>query len=237
MKTSRLILNMLAMASLTSIGIASADEITKEGYLIDSRGNVVKNSYNECWRTGYWTPAMAIAECDPDLVRKEEPKPKAAEAKPPAPAPAAVAAPAPAPSPATGAFVAIVLEADALFDFNESTIRPDGKRKLDEEVISKLREFPQVEMALVAGHADRIGSDAYNMELSQRRADAVKAYLVGQGIAANRIETTAKGESEPIVSCDNVTGAVSGGNRKLVECLQPNRRAVVEVKVRKPAQM
>ncbi|OGS98751.1 MAG: hypothetical protein A3F73_13820 [Gallionellales bacterium RIFCSPLOWO2_12_FULL_59_22] len=235
MKNSRIAFNILAVASLALAGSVSADEATKEGYLTDSRGNVVKNSYGECWRTGFWAPTMAIAECDPNLVKKEEPKPKAAEAKPPTPAPAPIAAPVPV-APVKAAFVPIALQADALFDFNKSGLQADGKRKLDEEVISKLREFPQVEVALVTGHADRIGSDAYNMKLSQRRADAVKAYLVGQGIAANRIETAAKGESEPIVSCDNVKGAASGKNRKLVECLQPNRRVMVEVKVQKPVQ-
>jgi len=88
----------------------------------------------------------------------------------------------------------------------------------------------------VTGHADRIGTDAYNQKLSQRRADAVKDYLVGQGVEDKRIETAAKGESEPVVSCDNVKGKVSGKNKNLVECLQPNRRVVVEVKVQKPAQ-
>src|SRR3990172_7699472 len=59
---------------------------SKSGYLQDTRGEVVKNPYNLCWRTGYWSPAMAIAECDPDLVPKK-------------PAPAARPAPAPAPAP------------------------------------------------------------------------------------------------------------------------------------------
>lgn len=227
MKTSRLVLNMLVMASLTSAGIASAHEVAKAGYLTDTRGNLVKNNYNECWRTGYWTPAMAIAECDPDLVKKAEPK--VAEAKAPA-------APAPVPvvGPEKAAFVPITLQAETLFDFDKSTIRADGKKKLDDEVVGKMKEYPQVEVVLVTGHADRIGSDAYNQKLSQRRADAVKGYLVGQGVEDKRIETAAKGESEPVVSCDDVKGKVSGKNRKLVECLQPNRRVMVEVKVQKP---
>ena len=99
-----------------------------------------------------------------------------------------------------------------------------------------MKDYPQVEVVLVTGHADRIGTDAYNQKLSQRRADAVKDYLVGQGVEASRVETEAKGESEPVVSCDNVKGKVSGKNKKLVECLQPNRRVVVEVKVQKPVQ-
>ncbi|MFH1493210.1 MAG: OmpA family protein, partial [Pseudomonadota bacterium] len=102
--------------------------------------------------------------------------------------------------------------------------------------VGKMKEYPQVEVVLVTGHADRIGSDAYNQKLSQRRADAVKEYLVAQGVETNRIETAAKGESEPVVSCDDVKGKVSGKNKKLVECLQPNRRVMVEVKVQKPTQ-
>ncbi len=228
MKTSRLVLNMLVLASLTSAGIASAHEVPKEGYLLDTRGNVVKNNYDQCWRTGYWTPAMAIAECDPDLVKKAEPK--MAEAGAPA------AAPAPVVGPEKAAFVPITLQAETLFDFDKSAIHADGKKQLDNEVVGKMKAYPQVEVVLVTGHADRIGSDNYNQKLSQRRADAVKDYLVGQGVESNRIETDAKGESEPVVSCDNVKGKVSGKNGKLVECLQPNRRVMVEVKVQKPVQ-
>lgn len=226
MKTSQLVLNLLVLASLTSVGIASAHEVAKEGYLIDTRGNVVKNNYNECWKTGYWTPAMAIAECDPDLMKKAEPK--MAEAK----APAAV----PAVGPEKTAFAPITLQAETLFDFDKSVIHASGKKQLDDQVVGKMKEYPQVEVVLVTGHADRIGSDAYNQKLSQRRADAVKEYLVAQGVETNRIETAAKGESEPVVSCDDVKGKVSGKNKKLVECLQPNRRVMVEVKVQKPTQ-
>lgn len=225
MKTSQIILTALAMATLTLAGIASAHEVPKAGYLIDTRGNVVRNNYNECWRTGYWTPAMAIAECDPDLVKKDEPK--MADAGP---------APVPVTGPEKAAFVAITLQAETLFDFDKSLIRADGKKTLDDEVVTKMKQYPQVEVVLVTGYTDRIGTDAYNQKLSQRRADAVKAYLTGQGVEDKRIETAAKGEADPVVSCDNIKGKVSGKNRKLVECLQPNRRVMVEVRVQKPAQ-
>lgn len=228
MKTSRLVINMFAIASLTVAGIASADEITKEGYLTDTRGNVVKSGTGLCWRTGFWTPAMAIMECDPDLVKKAEPKMADAKAAEPAPAPFV--------GPEKAAFVPITLQAETLFDFDKSFIRADGKKKLDDEVVGKMKQYPQVEVVLVTGHADRIGTETYNQKLSQRRADAVKAYLVEQGIDAKRVETDAKGESEPVVSCDDVKGKVSGKNSKLVECLQPNRRVMVEVKVQKPVQ-
>lgn len=224
MKTSQIILNSLVVASLGLAGIASSHEVAKEGYLIDTRGNVVKNNYNECWRTGYWTPAMAIEECDPGLIKKAEPK--MAEAR----------TPPPVSGPAKAAFAPVTLQAETLFDFDKSVLRTDGKKKLDDEVVGKMKEYPQVEVVLVTGHADRIGSDAYNQKLSQRRADAVKDYLVGQGIEVKRLETAAKGEAEPVVSCDDVKGKVSGKNKKLVECLQPNRRVMLEVKVQKAAQ-
>jgi len=209
--------------SLAFSTAAFAHSVEKEGYLIDTRGNVVKNNYNECWRTGYWTPAMAIAECDPDLVKKEEPK---------AAAPAAPVAS----GPDKAAFAKITLQAETLFDFDKAVVRADGKSKLNDEVVAKMKQYPEVEVVLVTGHADRIGKEGYNQKLSERRAAAVKDYLVSQGIDAKRIETSAKGESEPVVACSDVKGKESGKNKKLVECLQPNRRVMVEVRVQKPLQ-
>lgn len=224
MKTSHIVLNGLVMACLTLAGIASADEATKEGYLIDTRNNVVKDNYNECWHTGYWTPALAIAECDPDLTKKAEPK--MAQAAPPA-APA---------GPEKPAFAPITLQAETLFAFDKSVIRPEGRKTLDDEVVGKMKAYPQVEVILVTGYTDRIGSDAYNQRLSERRAAAVKDYLVRQGVESQRIDTAAKGKSDPVVSCDDVKGKASRKNTKLIECLQPNRRVEVVVKVQRPVQ-
>lgn len=210
--------------SLAFSGAAFAHSVEKEGYLIDSRGNIVKNNYKECWKTGYWTPAMAVAECDSSLVKKEE---KAAAAAPAAVSPA---------GPEKPAFDKITLQAETLFDFDKAVVRADGKQKLDTEVVGKMKQYPQVEVVLVTGHADRIGKDGYNQKLSERRAAAVKDYLVSQGVEAGRIETAAKGEAEPVVACSDVKGKESGKNAKLVECLQPNRRVMVEVKVQKPTQ-
>jgi len=181
MKTSRIVLHTLIIASLGCIGSASANESNKEGYLKDSSGQVVKSGSGLCWHTGSWTPAMAIAECDPDLVKKEAPKVATADAPPAPPAPAAVRE--------APAFVPISLQAEALFSFDKAVLRAGGKKQLDAEVVDKMKEYPQVELVRVTGYTDRIGSTAYNHRLSQRRADAVKDYLVGQGIAAQRIET------------------------------------------------
>ena len=228
MKASQIILNALAITSLTMAGMAIADETTREGYLTDSRGNVVRSGSGLCWHTGYWTPAMAIEECDP-VVKK----PIIAAATP------AAATPAPAPVPVVKkrtAFVPYTLQTEALFAYNKSEISDAGKQKMHHEIIEQVKEHSQDTVILVTGHADRIGSEEYNMKLSQRRADAVKVYLVDQGIEGSRIETAAKGESEPIASCDGIKGKANSKNKALIACLQPNRRIVLDLKGEAPVQ-
>ena len=229
------------MVLLSLPGVASADEITKEGYLTDSRGSVVRNNYNDCWHTGFWTPAMAIAGCEPNLVKKDASVSRKEFQAPAAVAPTAIApatvAPTAAPEypvpvaiPDKPAFVPITLQVETLFDFDKGIIRADGKKILDGEVVSKMRLYPQIKVLQLTAHADRIGTTDYNMGLSLRRANAVKAYLISQGIEEKRLETTAKGESEPVVSCSEIKGKESRENKKLVECLQPNRRVAIAIK-------
>jgi OOP family OmpA-OmpF porin len=222
--------NSFLLATLLGIGasvLAQTPGIdTKKvvGYNIDQRGYVAKSGFGLCWRTGYWTPAMAIAECDPDLVAKVEapaPAPAPVAAPAPAPAPAPKPAPAPAPKPAAEK---VTLAADALFDFDKAILRPEGKAKLD-DVASKLGEI-KLEVIIAVGHADRFGSEAYNQKLSERRAAAVKDYLVAKGVEANRVYTEGKGSKQPVTSAEACKGAKS---KKVVECLQPDRRVEVEI--------
>ncbi|MGV0950663.1 MAG: OmpA family protein, partial [Azonexus sp.] len=105
-----------------------------------------------------------------------------------------------------------------------AVLRPEGKAKLD-ELVSKAGAI-KLEVILVVGHTDRIGSAAYNLKLSDRRAAAVKSYLVSKGIEANRVYTEGKGLTQP------VTGDKCKGNKatkELKACLQPDRRADIEV--------
>jgi len=186
-----------------------------EGYVqAPVSGVVVKDPFGLCWRTGYWTPAMATKECDPELLPKAKPAPVAVV--PPAPAPAPMA-----PKPVEEK---VKLSAETLFAFDKSTLRSEGKEKLD-DLVSKLQAI-NVETIIDIGYTDRIGSKTYNLKLSQRRAEAVKAYLVSKGIPANRILAEGKGKADPVTKPGECKGPIS---RKLIKCLQPDRRVEIDV--------
>jgi OOP family OmpA-OmpF porin len=153
------------------------------------------------------------------------PMPVAAEPTPVAAAqPAPVAAVEPAALPAVAAcvpkFETVTISAEKLFGFDKAKLQDGSKPALD-EVVAKLKAHPEFELVLVTGHTDRIGSAAYNQKLSERRAQQVKDYIVSQGIAGSRLQAVGKGMSEPVEACTGIRG------KKLVECLQPNRRVVI----------
>lgn len=191
-----------------SASVALAQVPNNDGYLFDTRGVVAKSGFGLCWKTTRWTPAMAIAECDPELVKKAEP--------------VKAAAPGPTPKPAAQK---VTLAADALFDFDKAVLRSEGKTKLD-DVTDKLKGM-KLEVIIAVGHTDRVGSDKYNQKLSEKRAEAVKAYLVGKGVEPNRVYTEGKGEKQPVTG--DKCGKTEKKSKKLIECLQPDRRVEIEV--------
>jgi OOP family OmpA-OmpF porin len=123
----------------------------------------------------------------------------------------------------------ITLAADTLFAFNKADLKPEGKKALD-NVVEQAKAL-KVEVIVAVGYTDRIGSDAYNLKLSQKRAASVKAYLVTKGIPADKIYTEGKGKANPVTgtTCNKIGGPQDGSNKKLVDCLQPDRRAVLEI--------
>jgi OOP family OmpA-OmpF porin len=222
--------NSIAIALLAAVGITAA-HAQERVYVIDQRDNVIINNTGLCWRTGYWTPAAAAndpagCQCDRDLIQASKCAGAPALVPPvvtPTPKP-----PVKQPPVRPTSSGKITLAADALFDFNKAVLRPEGKAKLD-ELAAKASEI-NLEVILATGHTDRIGKDRYNQQLSEKRAAAVKQYLVNKGVEANRVYTEGKGESQSLTGdqCNNL-GAESGRNKKLVECLQPDRRVEIEL--------
>jgi OmpA-OmpF porin, OOP family len=234
--TRRLVTGALvgALAAAFSAGVAAQANPTNSGYWISPTGtpdnNIVRSGNfgdpkisNLCWRAGYWTPAMAIIECDPDLVPKPAPPPAPAPAVIPPPPPPPPPPPAPAPAPQVQK---ITLASKALFDFDKAVLKPEGKAAIDTEIIAKLKDVQKLELVLVTGHTDRIGTQAYNQKLSERRADAVRDYLVSKGVAKDKIETLGMGKTQPVPGVTCTMTAM----KALIACLAPNRRVEVEVK-------
>jgi len=206
---------------------AAAQPVNTDAYARDMSGQVTMNPFGLCWRTYSWTPDKAIAECDPDLVKKPVPvvKPTAAAAPPPPPPPPApVAAPITAapvaavpvvvpPPPPVKRTVAVTLGADATFDTGKADLKPEGRAKLD-DVAAKLRDpSVSIDSMTVTGHTDNVGSAASNLKLSERRAEAVKTYLVGKGLDGSKIRTQGKGLTQPIT--DNKTPQGRAQNRRV----------------------
>ena len=105
----------------------------------------------------------------------------------------------------------VTLSADALFDFDKSVLKPEGKKQLD-DLVEKMKGF-KLEAAIAVGHTDGIGSVEYNQRLSLARAQSVKTYMVSQGIAADLIKVDGKGKSQPVA--DNATAEGRAKNRRV----------------------
>ena len=194
--------SLLAFCFLSSVTVAQPYSNVLSGT------DPVRSGSGTCVRTGFWTPATAHPDCDgADLKPKSQPvvnvtPPVRAQAvQPPPPA-----APAPVKVP-----IKVNLQTDALFDFDKSVIKPQGRARLDEFV--KQLASVKYDVVIVVGHTDSIGSDDYNMKLGQRRAEAVKAYLISQGVK-QPIQASSRGEKEPIA--DNRTAEGRAKNRRVV---------------------
>ena len=179
-KTLKLLLASVITVSATA---AMASDNWQNG---DGALNWKNGDGTLCWRDASWTPATAAKGCDGALAAK----------------PAAAAA---------GVSQSkITLQADTLYDFNKSDLKPEGKATLD-KIAADLRKI-KLEVIIAVGNTDSVGTDAYNMALGQRRAQSVKAYLTSKGVDGSRIYTESKGKSNPVAS--NATAEGRAKNRR-----------------------
>jgi OOP family OmpA-OmpF porin len=208
---TRLPLIAAAMAGMLAGGLAVAHTGGKAniGYAGDSKGHLVTDNFGRCVRTGSWTPELALPECEGGA-------PKPAVAPAPKPEPVAVPPPAPAPVPVVETKT-ITLGAGALFDVNSSTLKPAGQQSLD-DMATRLKGLTSLEAITITGHTDNSGAAAYNQSLSERRAQAVKDYLVSKGVDAGKISAAGEGANRPVADNGNADGRAK------------NRRVEIEVR-------
>ncbi len=218
MKTSIKLSGLVAAVLMAAAGSSfAADPVVP--YVQNSTAKTVVNSTGLCWRTGFWTPALAEqagpegagCACDGDILSaaactKAEPAAPVAEPK----------------------VAKVTLAADTLFAFDSDKLSTSGTDMLD-QLVSRMAGM-DVEVILTTGYADRLGNDAYNQKISERRAQAVKTYLVNKGVDAGLVQTEGRGTADPVVDCPKPSRDGEIKNvQDLVKCLAPNRRAVIEV--------
>jgi OOP family OmpA-OmpF porin len=187
----------IAASSALVAGMAMAHEggTANEAYVGDSSTHYVTDSSGRCVRTSSWSKELATKECDPELF------PEVAEA-PPAP-----------PPPPMPVYEKHTVSATALFDFDKAVLKPAGKEAIhgiDEEIKSSDSKVIDIN---VVGYTDSVGTEEYNQQLSVRRANAVKDYMVSEGIDPGIIDVKGMGEADPVAS--NATAAGRAQNRRV----------------------
>jgi OmpA-OmpF porin, OOP family len=176
----------LVLAGVITVAATATSAQNVDNWVNSSGMNWKNGDGTLCWRDNNWTPATASKGCDGAI------------------APAAPAA-------ASGVSQSkITLQADTLYDFNKSDLKPEGKATLDKIArdLSKIK----LEVIIAVGNTDSVGTDAYNMALGQRRAQSVKAYLISKGVDGSRVYTESKGKSNPVAS--NATAEGRAKNRR-----------------------
>ena len=181
---------------------------------VGNKGDIDLVSLGLIYRFGAKSPTPApVAYAPPPVVVAQ------------APAPVYVAPPPPPPPPPVLPRK-VSFSADSLFDFDKASVKPGGKQELDK--FSAELKGTQFDVINVTGHTDRIGSHAYNQKLSERRADAVKGYLMtSAGIAGDKIVAKGVDGAEPVTKPGDCKGTKA--TKALIACLQPDRRVEVEV--------
>ena len=198
-------LKKLILATLVSGGCIfsasqsfAASDLMSSGYAHDASGVVVRDNSGNCVRTSSWTSQSATRECDAHLLPPPVAAAPAPEPVAEAPAPAEIAAIEPQKDP-------INISEKAQFDFDQAVLRAEDRQRLD-AAVAELKTLPDDATIQVTGYTDSVGSEEYNRDLSMRRAQAAKDYLVSNGVAENRIVLSGMGESNPIASNDTAEG-------------------------------
>jgi len=203
----------LAAACALALGVFSATanaqtrDFGENALLLDMRGAPVMSGTGLCWHSAYGPAPLWTEGCHADV-----------------PAPTAQRVVMPPSAAALPVYEKVAFDANVLFDSNKSSLGAAGRAALD-AFLGKMEGLESQSVRAV-GYADRMGSEAANQILSEERVDAVKSYLVGKGVAADRFQTSARGERSPSTSA---TECKDANTPKNVGCMQPDRRVSIEI--------
>ncbi|MBV1787017.1 OmpA family protein [Marinobacterium sp. D7] len=185
------------LALAMGVSLAQAHEENK-GYVTNSAGDIWRTSAGECWHNSAWNKELAVVGCDGMMAAAEEPKMEEKPAEP------------------MYTMMADTKKFALYFDFDSTEVGDTSN------IVNYIGTLSSLKAIKLVGHADPIGSEAYNEKLSKRRAEAVAAKLADAGVDSSKMEIGYLGESSPIANC-------SGRGAELIACLRPDRRVDVEI--------
>jgi len=209
----------LAAACALALGVlsgtATAQQPDEKTIVTDTSGSPVKSSSGECVHSAFGPRPLWTWGCHPYVPMALY----VAPASTPAATPPVVMAAAP-----LAVYEKVVFDANILFDSDQAVLRPSGQAKLD-QFVDKIHGL-DTQSIVAVGYADRMGTDVSNQTLSRARVDTVRTYLVTKGVAWDRVQTTARGESRPTTYAGECKDANTPKN---VDCMQPDRHVFIEV--------
>lgn len=177
---------LLWSAAIATIALGAQARDPAPGYVVDSQGNVVRGGYGSCVHTGTWTPEMAtIVGCDGVVLDVEA---EVIEGEP------------------TGIVASVVIPAATMFAFDSDVLTDEGKEAIESYRQEVRPELSQAYAVVVVGHTDSTGDPEYNLDLSRRRAESVRDYLVSTGAPADVMRVIGRGEKEPVASNETREG-------------------------------
>jgi len=194
---NKIFLTGLLTAAVLAVGSVSADSRGgASGYLVDSEGNVVRSSGGDCWHDSSWSADKAtVVGCDGVVL---DPKVEVIKGE------------------GTGLVAAVNIPAASLFAFDSDVLSEDGKKAIEDYRKTLRPELAQAYAGVVVGHTDSTGDPKYNLDLSKRRAENVRQYLVSTGVDADKLRILGRGDKDPIASNGTAEGRAQNRRVELV---------------------
>lgn len=195
-KKKTFVTGLLAVAVLAVGSVSAETRGSAPGYLVNSSGEVVRSSGGDCWHDSSWSADKAtVVGCDGVVL---DPKVEVIKGE------------------GTGLVAAVSIPAASLFGFDSDVLSEDGKMAIEDYRKTLRPELNQAYAGVVVGHTDSTGDANYNLDLSKRRAENVRQYLISTGVDADKLRILGRGAKDPIASNDTAEGRAQNRRVELV---------------------
>ncbi len=199
---------LTVVAGIALLSVSGSSAAGQAGYATSSDGKIVTSDFGGCVQTDRWNAGLSIPECDAALAARLEAERLAAEEQARRAAElAAMQAKADVPN-----LVRLSDEGKVAFAFDSARLTAQSEQELA-AVFAAIGRYDQLASVQVTGHTDSTGPESYNQTLSEKRAAAVRDFLVARGVDAQRVSVRGMGDAQPVAN--NATRAGRAQNRRV----------------------